>query len=672
MRRFLLAVLFLCAIAAKAQTGCTPGGGVSCTPNLNLWVLPQHYQLWGTPWDENATAIDTFSISALVKAPTATQEVTGFPLILDFGLENTPNVNNVFYGQASDTLASIEAACVTVCTYIVTQPQTLTLTVNHTLSSNVKLVFTANGLWNVIGSFVLTLPGDIQGTLNKHFAGNSPIQFGMYQPFVPVEWFGAVADGNQTGGGTDNTNAINFCLGALSKGQCVLQTGNYKISAPLIINHSGVGIIGKQSSLPSQTLYPTPSPSEIITSSPSADVVDVFGSSNSNTIAFNRFENFTLARSAPPGGGLARGLSMIFVDGPYVSGVTSEDSIAGFYIHGMASQGEGVIERSVALWGANGVIETTGGSMGGFILDSSNHVTNNSARFVQDGTFSALPHSVAAAYTTYGFSLQGDQTHDAFVDKFESATTDFGLLISQNSVQGISGSSDIHFTNMINDSCFVTCLKIGAVQGSVEITGGWEATSVFATNTPVIEIDGSNSVSVNHVDIYASAGTAGTPAVKVDSSTLTRMLGNNITVLGTSAESGMAFTSDTGGVVHGNTVYLGGTGSTNGIFYGTGTSGMAVGGNSVQGTATNGILVDSSSNGMTGLGDNTIGDPVYGTIVNFLVNNGSNPIILWGPGAPTNPCNNPGELWMNSSTIATTFPLYTCKGTVWLGLGTAY
>jgi hypothetical protein len=348
------------------------------------------------------------------------------------------------------------------------------------------------------------------------------------------------------------------------------------------------------------------------------------------------------------------------------------DSQAPFYIHGMASQGEGVIERSVALWGANGITETTGGSMGGFVLDSSGGVTNNSARFSQDGTFSALPHSVSAAYTTYGFSLQGDQTHDAFVDKFESATTDYGLLISQNVGQGVSGSTDIHFTNMINDSCFVTCLKISQVLGSVEISGGWEANSVSATNTPVVEIDNSNSVNISHVDIYASAGLAGTPAVKADTDTLLRIENNNVTVLGTSPEDGISLTNDVGGVVQGNTVWLAGTGSTSGITVSAGTHGMVIRSNSVQGTATNGIIVASGSNGITGLGDNTEGATSFGTITNFLVNNGSNPIVLWAPGAPSGACNNPGELYMNSLITTGTFPDYQCKGTTWVGIGTAY
>jgi len=572
-------------------------------------------------------------------------------------------VNGVVIAGTFASLNAASAACSGACTIEVNKA--VPLSASLVLPATTTLKFNQPGVITKSG-FNLTVNGPLVAGAYTIFSGAGTVTLGSQIPLAPVEWFGA------TIGGGDDTAAIQACFNALTKGQCQLQTGSYNVSSALSITHSGVGLIGVLSSLPSPTLYPTPSPSQIVSSSATADILDVTGTSNSNAIAFNRFQDFTLARSVAPSGATARGLSLSFVDGPYVDGVTSEDSLTDFFIHGMASQGEGVIKRSVALWGANGITETTGGSMGGFVLDSSGGVTNNSARFEQDGTFSALPHSASAAYTTFGFSLQGDQTHDAFVDKFESATTDFGVLISQNVGSGLSASTDIHFTNMINDSCFVTCLKVAGILGDVEIAGGWEANSVNGVNAPVVEIDNSTRVSLNHVQIFDVLGNAGTPAVKVDSSLLTRIENSDINVVFSSAVDGASLTNDVGGVFSGNTIFMGGVGSTNGITISAATHGMVVGHNSVEGNATNGIIVASGSNGITGLDTNTIGATDFGTITNFLVNNGSNPLVLWAPGAPTGSCNNPGELWMNSSTTTGTFPDYQCKGTTWVGIGTAY
>lgn len=67
MKRIAAFLLTLCAGLACAQT-CTPGGGVTCTPNLNLWLLPYNYQNWNVPVDANASSLDTWSATVLLKA----------------------------------------------------------------------------------------------------------------------------------------------------------------------------------------------------------------------------------------------------------------------------------------------------------------------------------------------------------------------------------------------------------------------------------------------------------------------------------------------------------------------------------------------------------------------------------------------------------------------------
>ena len=63
MKRWLLAALLLCA-TASAQT-CVPGGGVTCTTHIGLWVLPFNYTNWNTPVNDNSQLIDNWSVTVL-------------------------------------------------------------------------------------------------------------------------------------------------------------------------------------------------------------------------------------------------------------------------------------------------------------------------------------------------------------------------------------------------------------------------------------------------------------------------------------------------------------------------------------------------------------------------------------------------------------------------------
>lgn len=44
---------------------CTPSGGVTCSANLNLWILPANYLNWNTPTNTNWQTIDTWSATVL-------------------------------------------------------------------------------------------------------------------------------------------------------------------------------------------------------------------------------------------------------------------------------------------------------------------------------------------------------------------------------------------------------------------------------------------------------------------------------------------------------------------------------------------------------------------------------------------------------------------------------
>ena len=62
MKTGILGAALLLAFAAPvvSQT-CTPGGGVTCTPNLNLWVPPLGYQNWNVALNANWNILDALT-----------------------------------------------------------------------------------------------------------------------------------------------------------------------------------------------------------------------------------------------------------------------------------------------------------------------------------------------------------------------------------------------------------------------------------------------------------------------------------------------------------------------------------------------------------------------------------------------------------------------------------
>lgn len=75
MRKLLLSLTFLFATMAGAQT-CTPGGGVTCTVNLNLWLPPFNYPNWNVPMNANSNTIDAFAATVVLFAPAGSQTIT--------------------------------------------------------------------------------------------------------------------------------------------------------------------------------------------------------------------------------------------------------------------------------------------------------------------------------------------------------------------------------------------------------------------------------------------------------------------------------------------------------------------------------------------------------------------------------------------------------------------
>lgn len=57
MKKIILSLVLLASVPVMAQT-CVPGSGITCSPNLNLWIPPLHYPDWNVPLNANWSLID--------------------------------------------------------------------------------------------------------------------------------------------------------------------------------------------------------------------------------------------------------------------------------------------------------------------------------------------------------------------------------------------------------------------------------------------------------------------------------------------------------------------------------------------------------------------------------------------------------------------------------------
>lgn len=317
---------------------------------------------------------------------------------------------------------------------------------------------------------------------------------------IPVESFGAVGDWNGTTG-TDNTAAIQACINALTAGTCTFQGKAYKISSTLSITKNSVGLAGPVGCAPTASLFTSPPTCGVIVqTSASADIIDVAGTNSASNIGFNEIKNLQLSRSVVPTGA-AKGLSISFSYGAVVDRVISQDSIYGFYFKGVGSDGTGHISNSSAIWGYNGVTETTG-TLYGFYVDSSGGVASPSLRMrdtLAAANFSSGP-------TTYGVYISGTSVNDFHGFHMETATMNYGVYVNQTGGVQQTGL-DLHFVDFINDGCLTYCMQINNVLGTVSVTGGWSATNGGATAT--IDIESSANVSVVNHKFYPVSTTDG-------------------------------------------------------------------------------------------------------------------------------------------------------------------
>lgn len=527
----------------------------------------------------------------------------------------------IFYSQSGDTISTIETECSSLCTYVVTVPQTMTLTASHTLNANVNLQFTADGSWTINGAtFTLTIPGQVAGSLSQHFIiGTGLLALGAKNSLIPVEWFGAIGDWNGSTG-TDNTTPIQNALNSLTSGQVLLQAASYKITAPLTISRSNIGIAGSQYGYQPGP-FATSIPSQLITTSASADMIDAAGTSGSY-IAWNKFNDFALNRSTIPTG-TATGLSLSFAGGATVDRINANDHIRGFYLHAAPAFGVGVISNSQAGWGFAGVGESSG-TYYGFYLDSADGNAENSIRLINDTV-----GNNTSGTTTYGMILTGAALNDVSTYGFETAAVTYGQYAVYTGSGNAFATSDIHFVNSIHDNCGISCFYVsgltGGSDGSLSIDGGFVSSG--SSSGKLIDIESSYGVSVIGVQISQHTGFAASAGIALVNSGFDIISNNNFTNFATNAILCSVCIDST---ITGNKFWSGSPQSSTSIISLTGVSTYNVlSGNSLAGFATTGVTFGSSTAHNTLLDSTAIDLTNIGTAVS---NSGTSNTIGVGAG----------------------------------------
>lgn len=423
--------------------------------------------------------------------------------------------------------------------------------------------------------------------------------WGPTLPMVPVENYGAVSytSAAAAAAGTDSTTAIQNCLNALTQGQCVL-SGYYRVTSALSITVGSKGIHGVQRSTPLGANL-----SGLVSTSASADIIDLAGADSSHILYGNVFDDFVTQRSSAPTGSTTKGISITYAS-PNITNVTSADSHRPFYLFGAVGA---VLSHDYATWGFNGFAETSG-NFDCYYLDGSTGVPSNSVNINFSGCNSAL----GATPVTTMLHTVGTAVNDLFVDNPQAASTSYGVVVdASGSTPGTH--NDIHFWNPIFDSIGISGFKItglsAAANASLEISGG-TLNIVPASSSPAIDIESSTGVSVNHVGIHSYAS-----AILLNSSNGNSVIGNTLTEF---VGTGITLTNSNSNAIHGNISY-GATSATIHLNL-TGTSSFnSLDGNTMAGIGTYGVQLASGAIQNTGTANNnTGGATLSGASFNYL------------------------------------------------------
>lgn len=391
-------------------------------------------------------------------------------------------VPQIFYNQTGDTIGSIESECSSACTYIVTQPQTITLGSSHAMNSNVTLLFQSGGKWTINGAFTLSNIQVAQAsTLTAHFAGTSTLGLSPTVTTVPIEWFGGVGDGNASANtGTDNTSASTAALTAMSGGDLFFQCNKqYRFAAAgpnITVNN--VGLLGG--------CYGS---SLIFTSSASATIVGINGVSSGSLINNNKVRNLVIQRAVTPTTG-SIGLQVHFAGATIVSQNDIQDNAVGVDIQYTPANGVGIFESNAVDDGLAGVSCGAVAHIGFFAHGSSTGF--QSLR----GDGNLYINGCGASPSTTGFKTDGVVEDLTKWAHFETAGA--GVCIDLTGTIG----QDVHITDPICDANLSEGIIDTVVGNSVEIRGGWVTLSQ-AGATAGVDLNGAVGATVSDMQCFS-------------------------------------------------------------------------------------------------------------------------------------------------------------------------
>lgn len=523
------------------------------------------------------------------------------------GAATLPVVNNVFYQQSGDTIASIEAECSSPCTYVVTAPQTITLSASHVLAANVFPRYEANGLWTINGAFTFTFTNTpVSNTPNQHFAGTSTLA--GFTGAVPVEWFGAIGYTTKSAAssGTDYTTLIQKTLNSITGYGCAsLRALYYQASSGLSITTSGIGICGAtgRDSYPANAAV-----SSIVSNSATVNILTVKGTAFTQPgfLNWNTFSNFSVERLTQPSGTVptqAVGIYLQYLQGVKLTNVSSNDSFDGFYLNGTTTAGWGIFDFINC---SNGLLTvnsyTTGQNLNCMDLDSSNGIPLNSMYFdkVSGGAYNT---AIGSGVTSRVFYIHGTTINDIDMLYPGGAQINYGIDIEYTVGGAPDSEADIHIVQPIFDSVLTSAIKINGLsaiggQPTVTIEGGY-----FLTNNNGLKV----------IDCESSAGVS--------------ILGNQFLTIGPTGDTGIFGAGCTNSIVANNKVQ----GFDNGTFlnFTASSNNNTILGNNLLGVAStpmsNGFVFDGTS--LTNdYGLNTIG----ANVTTPLTGNPTGKVIVTG------------------------------------------
>lgn len=410
----------------------------------------------------------------------------------------TTYINVVASSTADTTVATINTKCNGGQTYWASEP--LSLATGGTIGSGCNVMFVKGGVWTIASGQTVTFANPIQENdgPSQHFAGSGTVVYAASQQALP-EWMGAVNDWNGSTG-TDNAASINATIAALTTGGSVRFQGSkcYKTASVINVHISGISLLGSPTGLLDMATVITGLNSCIITTSATATILDIAGSSTSSHVHNTLVKDIQFARSVLPTGGASIGISNTHATGTVFKNTRSDDSYLDFY---NSDTGNTNISDSFALWGANGITESTG-TYCGFCIDdvagasNASIVINNS-----QGASTGL-----TGIDSRALQLEGGLISDVIVNQFQAFQTAHGIYISTTASSAFH-ADDVHFTDSILDTLYTDAIYVNGVGNAatpgIEFKGGWANTTA---GSYMVDLESSYGVRISDMQLGPNGG----------------------------------------------------------------------------------------------------------------------------------------------------------------------